>query len=91
MQQRLGSVKKLLEDENIEPVWILSGQGENLSSELVTKQADEPVDILITLGNAETETAVDYLQADTSYKQQFMIYGEGCSDKNGILSGQRHN
>ena len=47
MQQRLGSVKKLLEDENIEPVWILSGQGENLSSELVTKQADEPVDILI--------------------------------------------
>ena len=43
--------------------------------------ADEPVDILITLGNAETETAVDYLQADTSYKQQFMIYGEGCSDK----------
>ena len=81
MQQRLGSVKKLLEDENIEPVWILSGQGENLSSELVTKQADEPVDILITLGNAETETAVDYLQADTSYKRQFMIYGEGCSDK----------
>ena len=74
-------VKKLLEDENIEPVWILSGQGENLSSELVTKQADEPVDILITLGNAETETAVDYLQADTSYKRQFMIYGEGCSDK----------
>ena len=72
MQQRLGSVKKLLEDENIEPVWILSGQGENLSSELVTKQADEPVDILITL---------DYLQADTSYKRQFMIYGEGCSDK----------
>ena len=67
MQQRLGSVKKLLEDENIEPVWILSGQGENLSSELVTKQADE--------------TAVDYLQADTSYKRQFMIYGEGCSDK----------
>ena len=55
MQQRLGSVKKLLEDE--------------------------PVDILITLGNAETETAVDYLQADTSYKRQFMIYGEGCSDK----------
>ena len=45
MQQRLGSVKKLLEDENIEPVWILSGQGENLASELVTKQADEPVDI----------------------------------------------
>ena len=43
--------------------------------------ADEPVDILITLGNAETETAVDYLQADTSYKRQFMIYGEGCSDK----------
>ena len=57
MQQRLGSVKKLLEDENIEPVWILSGQGENLSSELVTKQADEPVDILITLGNAETENS----------------------------------
>ena len=47
----------------------------------MTKQADEPVDILITLGNAETETAVDYLQADTSYKRQFMIYGEGCSDK----------
>ena len=90
MQQRLGSVKKLLTTahrvyapvgSNIEPVWILSGQGENLSSELVTKQADEPVDILITLGNAETETAVDYLQADTSYKRQFMIYGEGCSDK----------
>ena len=39
------------------------------------------MDILITLGNAETETAVDYLQADTSYKRQFMIYGEGCSDK----------
>ena len=24
---------------------------------------------------------MDYLQADTSYKRQFMIYGEGCSDK----------
>lgn len=81
MQQRLGSVKKLLKDENIEPVWILSGQGENLSTELMAKQADEPVDILITLGNAETETAVDHLQADTGYKRQFMIYGEGCSDK----------
>ena len=81
MHQRLGSVKKLLKDENIEPVWILSGQGENLSTELMAKQADEPVDILITLGNAETETAVDYLQADAGYKRQFMIYGEGCSDK----------
>ena len=81
MHQRLGSVKKLLKDENIEPVWILSGQGENLSTELIAKQADEPVDILITLGNAETETAVDYLQADAGYKRQFMIYGEGCSDK----------
>ena len=50
MHQRLGSVKKLLKDENIEPVWILFGQGENLSTELIAKQADEPVDILITLG-----------------------------------------
>ena len=27
MQQRLGSVKKLLEDENIEPVWIFIRSG----------------------------------------------------------------
>ena len=39
------------------------------------------MDILITLGNTETETAVDYLQADTSYKKTFAIYGEGCSEK----------
>ena len=67
-------------------IGILSGNQNQLSMQqrlgsVKKLQADEPVDILITLGNAETETAVDYLQADTSYKRQFMIYGEGCSDK----------
>lgn len=81
MQQRLGSVQKILKDKNIEPAWVLSDIGEDLSAALITKQAEDPVDILITLGNTETETAVDYLQADTSYKKTFAIYGEGCSEK----------
>lgn len=82
MQQRLQGLLDSLEKEGVTPAWILPGTKEALGEALATRQEEEPVDILITLGNDETETAVDYVQTTAGEQSgTFRIYGEGCSEK----------
>ena len=81
MQQRLSGVKDTLEDAGAELVWCIYDSTESFSTELAAMQEDSPVDIILSLGNRETETAVDYLQAGQEEEQPFRLYGEGCSEK----------
>ena len=76
MQQRLKGVEETLQENKAQAAWTLLS-----SQELEEVQKKEPVDILITLGNDETEAAVDYLLSETGDKKRFSIYGEGCSEK----------
>lgn len=76
MQQRLKSVEETLQKNGAQVAWTLLS-----SQELEEKQKKDPIDILITLGNDETEAAVDYLLSESGYKRTFSIYGEGCSEK----------
>ncbi len=76
MQQRLKGVEETLQENKAQAAWTLLS-----SQELEEVQKKEPVDILITLGNDETEAAVDYLLSETGHKKRFSIYGEGCSEK----------
>lgn len=81
MKQRIDGVMEVLEEAGVTVSWVLPDATENLQRELDTQQSREPVDILITLGNTETEAAVDYLLAEKDAAPQMKIYGEGCSEK----------
>ena len=81
MQQRLSGVKDTLEDAGAELTWCIYDSTESFATELATMQEDSPVDIIISLGNQETETVVDYLQTRQEEEQPFRLYGEGCSEK----------
>lgn len=81
MQQRLSGAKDILEGAGAEMTWCIYDSTESFATELATMQEDSPVDIILSLGNRETETAVDYLQARQEEKQPFQLYGEGCSEK----------
>lgn len=82
MQQRLDGIEQIFEREGIEIVWQLRGNNENMSKSLVAADRDVPVDILIALGNDETELAVDYLLSKGEEKKgSCFLYGVGCSEK----------
>lgn len=50
--------------------------------ELSEKNQEIPVDIIIALGNGETELAVDYLIGEgEERKESCLLYGVGCSEK----------
>ena len=81
MQQRLDGLNSILGKNQIQTEWTLNTMSDNLNEELLKKQVESPVDILVTLGNNETEKAVDYIQTINSSMQVCLIYGEGCSEK----------
>ncbi|MDY5869451.1 MAG: substrate-binding domain-containing protein [Lachnospiraceae bacterium] len=82
MRQRLKGLEKELSDTGTEVLWVISEPEQNTMEELREKQKTSPVDILITLGNAETEAAVDYLQTlNPSENNSCFLYGAGCSEK----------
>lgn len=59
--------------------WTIDGF--NVAEQLAVKQKESPVDILISLGNDETETAVDYILSQANNGNTVWLYGEGCSEK----------
>ena len=74
-RQRLKGVQDFLEGEGAKDMWVLSER--EISSR---KRGElEPVDVLITLENSETERAVDFLLETT--ENTFRLYGEGRSEK----------
>lgn len=81
MQQRLESVVDLLQDAGADIVWTLPDAKENLVVRLVEAQKTEPADIFISLGNIQTEAAVDYLLGGNAEEKRIRLYGVGCSEK----------
>lgn len=76
MQERLMGVQEALEETGAEILWTLEnhmGQGKESLEEYDRKM---PVEILIALGNEETEQAVDYVLT-----KNCLLYGVGCSEK----------
>lgn len=77
MQQRLQGLTEGLADEPVEIAWTI---------ETGAVQTDDTaglasVDIIIALGNDETEQMVDYLQAGDGMGSDCLLYGVGCSEK----------
>lgn len=81
MQQRLQGLLDIFDKEGATPVWTISSTDDSLAEKLAKRQATDPIDILITLGNDETETAVDYAISQAEAGNSFNIYGAGCSEK----------
>lgn len=82
MQQRLSGIGQVLAEEGIEILWVLYKGKEDRLEALMANDGDKPVDILIALGNNETELAVDYLlDGGEERKGNCLLYGIGCSEK----------
>lgn len=82
MGQRLEGVKSALEKEGAEPLWTLWGNAQETGEMLEEKVQTDPVDILIALGNEETELAVDFLLTKgEEEKGSCLLYGVGYSEK----------
>lgn len=82
MQQRLEGIRDALEKENTEALWMLQGDPREIGELLESKAQTDPVDILIALGNEETELAVDFLLAKgEEEKGNCLLYGVGYSEK----------
>lgn len=81
MQQRLQGVWEGLVAADADIVWKI-GTNDNGSDEMENwlKDADS-VEIVITLGNTQTEQMVDYLQSMENDEMECHIYGVGCSEK----------
>lgn len=81
-QQRLAGIEQVLLRESGEILWVLEGSYENMIRELSEKNQEMPVDIIVALGNGETELAVDYLIGEgEERKESCLLYGVGCSEK----------
>lgn len=82
MKQRLTGLGQVLSEQGAEIFWVLQGSNESMTKALVAYNQDESADIIIALGNDETELAVDYLLAGgEDRKDNCLLYGVGCSEK----------
>ncbi|HEY9574548.1 MAG TPA: substrate-binding domain-containing protein [Lachnospiraceae bacterium] len=79
MAKRLQSFMKVLGEKEIKPVWVIYNRRENSYLSLENKLSKEQVDVLVCLGNVETELAVDELEKQKTIESK--LYGVGCSEK----------
>lgn len=80
MQERLAGVREVLAAKEAQILWTLQGRNELIAEALLESDRNNPVDIIIALGNEETELAVDYLLGKGEEKS-CLLYGVGCSEK----------
>lgn len=82
MQQRLEGLEAEFLDTGVELLWTIQGQSTETSADIILKQQTSPADIIVALGNSETEAAVDYLLTLPPEKgEDVCLYGAGCSEK----------
>lgn len=82
MQERLMGLKEILEKEEARILWTLQGNNEPVGEALTENEEKMHVDLVIALGNEETELAVDYLLARAEEgKEGCLLYGVGYSEK----------
>ncbi|MDD3369760.1 MAG: substrate-binding domain-containing protein [Lachnospiraceae bacterium] len=82
MQQRLEGLEEGLLAEGLKPTWILETGSPEMTGKLEQKMSETPASILVSLGDPETESAVDYFQSQTGMQLTTTLYGVGCSEKN---------
>lgn len=81
MQRRLQGLKAGLEEAELDIKWELAyTEMMNEENEALFEQL-ETVDILIALGNDETEKMVDFMQTERADVENCSLYGVGCSEK----------
>lgn len=80
MQKRLEGCMRVLEGTQAHILWTIEEETDAAQAELAAKLSADPVDILIMLGNDETEQAIDYFLSvgDTT---DCLLYGIGRSEK----------
>lgn len=82
IRQRLAGLQEIMESESVEVLWSLEGSRESIARKLTEYDQKEPVEIIIAMGNDETELAVDYLIGrGEERKANCFLYGVGCSEK----------
>lgn len=79
MNQRLKGFYSGLFEHNLKPGWTM-GLGRTLEQHLRWQMKNARPDILVSLGNAETEIAVDLI-VSRGIEDSVEIYGEGYSEK----------
>lgn len=81
VRQRLQGVKEGLTGEDVEIIWCVEDMefydGETTAAQEQTILAD----IVIALGNTETEKMIDYMLLDEEFREKSVLYGVGCSEK----------
>jgi ribose transport system substrate-binding protein len=84
MQQRYTGVSQGLRESGAVVEWSLEGKAESIKDAFYTLEQDKPVDILIALGNDETEMMVDFFAGDELgwRLDRCSLYGVGSSEKN---------
>ena len=81
MTERLNGLKEALGKRKTYISWTINTTTDDLAKKLNKTLDKHPVDIIFSLGNDETETAVDVL-ATKPDRVNYDLYGVGCSDKN---------
>lgn len=78
MRQRFWAFMERIEETDAGIAWVLNSDS---STMLADMDKMEKADILVALGNEETERAVDYLESEYEDGRKGILYGEGISEK----------
>lgn len=81
MQQRLDGLREVLSGEEVNIVWETEGIMDIELRGMQQMEEKEPVDIMIALGNEETEKMVDYMQRPEREGKECALFGVGSSEK----------
>lgn len=79
LQQRLAGFEQEMEGTAAEVSWVITQKGSWDSGALAEKMQENPVDVIVSLDNDETEWAVDYLVENPWISSR--LYGVGRSEK----------
>lgn len=81
MRQRLQGLEEVLLEEKVQISWKVNGITETKEEELKHWGESNRADIIIALGNDETEELVDFIQSEGNSNYNCSLYGVGCSEK----------
>ncbi|MBD5520756.1 MAG: substrate-binding domain-containing protein [Lachnospiraceae bacterium] len=81
MQQRLQGLKDGFADTEIDIAWEITSAEYASVENSASFETWENVDIVIALGNDETERMVDFVQREEVDMEAHVLYGVGCSEK----------
>lgn len=81
MQQRLQGLQEGLADTMTDIVWCITHEDEQILEAGELLEQISSVDIIVALGNDETEKMVDFIHTGDRMGEDCYLYGVGCSEK----------